>query len=161
MSGVTTVIHLDGGGVISLEIAAPTTTAVIWTPKPYSSRTLSSGAKTVVRSTTDVNQHGASATDEFTSDDIPISSAMPITTTNSQGQTVVYPVITTTFTSDEGIYTSVLVAPTPSTSISVGESNGSGDTVNNGMCVPSFLAATNAHHLSKPLVLQLQPSSPS
>jgi hypothetical protein len=135
MAAVTTVIYLDGGGVISLEIAAPSTTVAIWTPKAYSSRRLSSGATTVARSTTmDVNQHGATATSNFTTDDIPVSSAAPITTTNSQGQTIVYPLMTTTYTSDEGIYTSVVVAPMPSTSVATGESNG-GNTVNSGMCV--------------------------
>lgn len=135
MSAVTTVIYLDGGGVISLEIAAPTTTAVIWTPKPYSSKKLSSGAKTVARSTSmEVNQHGATATDDFTTDDIPVSSVAPITTTNSDGQTIVYPLMTTTYTSAEGVYTSVLIAPEASTSVSAGQSNG-GDTVDSGMCV--------------------------
>lgn len=135
MAGVTTVISLPNGGVLSLEIAAPSITVPVWTPKPYSRKSLSSGATTVARTTIapDVNQHGATATNDFTTDDVSVTSATPITTTNSDGNTMVYPLMTTTYTSAEGIYASVIVAPTPYTlSVSAGESNGS-NTVNSGM----------------------------
>lgn len=133
MAGVTTVISLPNGGVISLEIAAPsTTTTAIFTPKPYTSKRLSSGVLSIPRSTAtpDVNQHGATATNDFTTDDVPVTSAIPITTTDTDGQTIVYPLMTTTFTSAEGIYTSVLVAPEPYiTTITAGESNGNSSNI--------------------------------
>ncbi|KAJ9121623.1 hypothetical protein QFC22_002243 [Naganishia vaughanmartiniae] len=143
MAGLTTVLSLGNGGVITLEIAAPSTTAIpIFTPKSYTSKRLTSGASTVSRSTTlDVNQHQANATDNFTTDDVPISSATPITAFNSAGQTIVYPLITSTYTSAEGVYTTVVLAESPyTTSISAGESNSS-DTVDSGILAHSTIIA--------------------
>lgn len=141
MSGLTTVLSLGNGGVITLEIAAPSTSAVpIFTPKSYTSKRLTSGERSVSRSTTlDVNQHQATATDNFTSDDVPFTTATPITTYNSAGQTIVYPLQTSTYTSAEGVYTTVVVANTPyTTSVSAGESNSS-STVDSGMYVQVIL----------------------
>ncbi|KAJ9102420.1 hypothetical protein QFC21_002820 [Naganishia friedmannii] len=143
MSGITTVLSLGNGGVITLEIAAPTTPAIpIFTPKSYTSKHLTSGASSISRSTTlDVNQHQATATDNFTTDDVPITSVTPITAFDSAGETIVYPLLTSTYTSAEGVYTTVVVAETPYiTSVSAGGSN-SNNTVDSGILATSTIIA--------------------
>ncbi|KAJ9098332.1 hypothetical protein QFC19_006456 [Naganishia cerealis] len=140
---LTTVLSLANGGVITIELAAPSTTSVpIFTPKSYSSKRYSSGATSVSRSSTfDVNQHQATATDKFTSDDVSIVSPTPVTTTNSAGQTIVYPLLPSTYTSQEGVYTTLVLGNNPYTaSVSAGESNGS-STVGSGILPTSTIIA--------------------